>query len=179
VAVLPAFRHAARNSVLAALVSDVPTKRRLLSRRYKVKASYSYDAYDECLKQVDAVYIALPNAQHRGYAVRAAHAGVHVLCEKPLAVTADDCREMIDACRANGVGLMVAYQLHFEETNLQAIDLVRRGRIGEPKFFNSSSSRRSTGRPRRGSRCRFRPSLRISARPAGSGCRSGASGSRA
>jgi len=139
VAVLPAFRHARRNSVLAALVSDDPKKQRLLSRKYRVP-SYSYEQYEECLEQVDAVYIALPNAMHAEYTIRAARAGVHVLCEKPLAVTADDCEQMIEACASAGVKLMVAYRLHFEEINLNAIDIVRRRRIGEPKFFNSSFS---------------------------------------
>ena len=63
---------------------------------------------------------------------------MHVLCEKPMAVTADECQRMIDACRSNGVKLMIAYRLHFEEINLKAVELVRRGRIGDPKFFNSS-----------------------------------------
>jgi glucose-fructose oxidoreductase len=139
VAVLPAFRHARRNSVLAALVSDDPTKQRLLSRKYRVP-SYSYDQYEECLDQVDAVYVALPNSMHAEYTIRAARAGVHVLCEKPMAVTADECEAMIDACKANGVKLMVGYRLHFEEINLNAIDIVGRRRIGEPKFFNSSFS---------------------------------------
>jgi glucose-fructose oxidoreductase len=142
VAVLPAFRHAARNSEVAALVSDDRTKRRLLGRRYKVDETYTYAEYDECLKNVDAVYIALPNSQHCEYTVRAARAGVHVLCEKPMAVTVDECRQMIAACRAGGVKLMIAYRLHFEEANLDAVDLVRRGRIGELKFFNSSFSMR-------------------------------------
>jgi predicted dehydrogenase len=139
VAVLPAFRHARRNSVLAALVSDDPTKQRLLSRKYRVP-SYSYKQYEECLEQVDAVYIALPNSMHAEYTIRAARAGVHVLCEKPMAVTGEECEKMIDACESNGVKLMVAYRLHFEEINLNAIDIVRRRRIGEPKFFNSSFS---------------------------------------
>ncbi len=65
---------------------------------------------------------------------------VHVLCEKPMAVTAEDCERMVGACRENQVKLMIAYRLHFEEINLQVIELVRRGRIGEPKFFNSSFS---------------------------------------
>src|SRR6185503_19272759 len=81
-----------------------------------------------------------PNSMHAEYAIRAASAGVHVLCEKPMAVTADECERIIDACRENQVKLMIAYRLHFEEINLQVIDLVRRGRIGEPKFFNSSFS---------------------------------------
>jgi glucose-fructose oxidoreductase len=139
VAVLPAFAHARRNSVLAALVTDDPTKRRQLSRKYRVPG-YSYDEYEKCLEEVDAVYIALPNSMHADYSIRAARAGVHVLCEKPMAVTADECERMIDACESNGVKLMVAYRLHFEEINLNAIDLVRRGRIGQPKFFNSSFS---------------------------------------
>ncbi len=87
---------------------------------------------------MDAVYIALPNSMHAEYTIRAANAGVHVLCEKPMAVTADECERMIEACRENRVKLMIAYRLHFEEINLKAVDLVRRGRIGDPKFFNSS-----------------------------------------
>ena len=87
---------------------------------------------------MDAVYIALPNSLHAEYTIRAAKAGVHVLCEKPMAVTVDECQRMIDACDEHGVKLMIAYRLHFEEINLKAVDLVRRGRIGVPKFFNSS-----------------------------------------
>ena len=139
VAVLPAFAHARRNSQVAALVSDDETKRRTLSRKYRVPA-FSYEQYDACLEQVDAVYIALPNSMHAEYSIRAARAGVHVLCEKPMAATADECEQMIEACEASGVKLMIAYRLHFEAINLAAIDLVRRGRIGEPKFFNSSFS---------------------------------------
>jgi predicted dehydrogenase len=139
VAVLPAFAHAKKNSVLAAIVSDDPAKRRALSKKYKAQG-FTYDQYEECLELVDAVYVALPNSLHAEYTIRAANAGVHVLCEKPLAVTADECEQMIEACRENRVKLMVAYRLHFEAINLAAIDHVRRGRIGEPKYFNSSFS---------------------------------------
>jgi predicted dehydrogenase len=138
VAVLPAFAHAKRNSHLAALVSEDPAKLRALSKKYRVGGTYSYEDYDACLEQVDAVYIALPNSLHAEYTIRAAEAGVHVLCEKPMAVTVDECQRMIDACRENDAKLMIAYRLHFEEINLNVVDLVRRGRIGEPKFFNSS-----------------------------------------
>jgi predicted dehydrogenase len=138
VAVLPAFAHA-RNARLTAVVSGDRAKRREVARRYRA-ATYGYEDYDACLEQVDAVYIALPNHQHAEYAIRAARAGVHVLCEKPLAVTAEDCTRMIAACAKHGVKLMTAYRLHFEEINLAVIDLVRKGRIGEPKFFNSSFS---------------------------------------
>jgi glucose-fructose oxidoreductase len=77
---------------------------------------------------------------HEEYTVRAASAGVHVLCEKPLAVNVGECRNMIKACRDKNVRLMVAYRLHFEQINLEVMDLVRRGRIGRSRYFNSSFS---------------------------------------
>jgi glucose-fructose oxidoreductase len=140
IAVLPAFAHARRNSVLTALVSGDATKRRELSRRYRIDDTFAYAKYDRCLERVDAVYIALPNAQHAEYTVRAVRAGVHVLCEKPMATTVVQCRQMIRACRSNGVKLMIAYRLHFDAMNLGVMDLVRRGAIGEPRYFNSSFS---------------------------------------
>lgn len=138
VAMLPAFTRARRNSALVAVVSGAAAKRRAVSREYGVRLLYSYEQYDECLSEVDAVYIALPNSMHAEYAIRAANAGVHVLCEKPMAVTAEECERMIAACREHRVKLMIAYRLHFETINREVADLVRRGRIGAPKFFNSS-----------------------------------------
>ena len=138
VAVLPAFAHARRNSKLVAVVSGDRTKRREITRRYKLDHAFSYAQFEDCLNEVDAVYIALPNSMHADYTVRAAAAGVHVLCEKPMAVTAGECERMIEACRDGGVKLMIAYRLHFDELNVGVIDLVRRGRIGEPRLFSSS-----------------------------------------
>jgi glucose-fructose oxidoreductase len=140
VAVLPAFAHARRNSRLDALISDDPAKLKALARKYRIARTGSYDDYEACLQDVDAVYIALPNSMHAEYTIRAARAGVHVLCEKPMAVTVRECEEMIAACREHDVRLMIAYRLHFEEINLKAVDLVRRGKLGEPRFFNSSFS---------------------------------------
>jgi glucose-fructose oxidoreductase len=140
VAVLPAFAHARRNSALAAVVSSGRAKRTAIARKYRLEHAFSYDEYEECLRHVDAVYIALPNSMHAEYTLRAARAGVHVLCEKPLAVTADECRQMIRACRTARVKLMVAYRLHFEALNLAAVELARTGRLGELKYFNSSFS---------------------------------------
>src|SRR6187431_2259938 len=83
VAVLPAFANARRNSRLAGLVSGNPVKRAELARKYGVEHTWSYEQYDEALRsgELDAVYIALPNTLHHEYALRAARAGVHVLCE--------------------------------------------------------------------------------------------------
>jgi len=140
VAVLPAFAHATRNSQLVAVVSGDRTKRREMARRYGIEQTFTYDEFDECLRAVDAVYIALPNAMHAEYTIRAARAGVHVLCEKPMAVTVDECRQMVTACRKANIKLMIAYRLHFETLNLGAIEVARRGDLGDLKYFNSSFS---------------------------------------
>jgi len=140
VAMLPAFAHARRNSRLVAIVSGDRTKREAIAKGYRLEQTFGYDDFDSCLSAVDAVYIALPNSMHAAYTIRAAQAGVHVLCEKPMAVTVRECERMIRACRQARVKLMVAYRLHFERLNLAAIDIARRGRLGELKFFNSSFS---------------------------------------
>ena len=135
-AVLPAFKNAKQNSKLVALVSSDPEKLKELGKRYKAK-TYSYQQYDECLSsgEIDAVYIALPNNMHCEYTVRAAEAGIHVLCEKPMAVTAEECEKMIHA--ASEVKLMIAYRLHLEEANLKAIEIAQSGELGELRIFNS------------------------------------------
>jgi predicted dehydrogenase len=140
-AVLPAFEHARGNSVLAALVSGDARKRKALGKTYGVP-TYAYEQYDELLRSgdIDAVYIALPNDQHRQFVVQAARRGVHVLCEKPLAVTEAECKAMITACKRAGVKLMTAYRLHFERATLAALDDVEKGLIGDPRIFVSSFS---------------------------------------
>lgn len=141
-AALPAFAHA-ENSEIVALVSDDSTKLEQLSQKYRsVQRTFCYAQYDACLQSglVDAVYIALPNHMHREYTVRAAAAKVHVLCEKPMAVTEDDCQQMIEACDRNGVKLMIAYRLHFEAANMEAVEVLKSGQIGEPRVFTSMFS---------------------------------------
>lgn len=139
VAVLPAFQHARKNSELTALVSGDSLKLKKLGEKYRVKNCYSYDEYEACLEsgQIDAVYIALPNSMHCEYAVRAANRGIHVLCEKPMAVTAGECQAMIEAASDNQIKLMIAYRLHFEECNLRAVQALKSGKIGDPRIFNS------------------------------------------
>lgn len=141
-AVLPAFGHAERNSELRALVSGDAGKRSALGRRYGVSRLCGYADYNELLArgQIDAVYLTLPNDMHKDFAVRAARAGVHVLCEKPMAVIARDCEQMIRAAELSRVKLMVAYRLHFERANLQAGRIARQGRLGALRFFSSDFS---------------------------------------
>jgi predicted dehydrogenase len=139
IAVIPAFAQAVKNSELAALVSDDPEKLKKLGRKYGIARLHRYEEYDDLLSsgEVDAVYLGLPNHLHHEYTLRAARAGIHVLCEKPMAVTVEECKDMIRTCQANDVKLMIAYRLHFEEANLKAIEIVNSGRIGEPRIFSS------------------------------------------
>jgi predicted dehydrogenase len=139
VAVLPAFAHAGENSELVAIISGDRDKREELTARYHLSHTGAYDELEEVLRGagVEAAYIALPNHMHREYTERCAALGVHVLVEKPMAMTTEDCEAMIAACRTAKVALMVAYRLHFEEANLRAIELVREGRIGEARSFSS------------------------------------------
>jgi predicted dehydrogenase len=141
-AVLPGFANARSNSELVALVSDDPVKLRRLGRKYGASVLTDYAGYDALLTsgEIDAVYIALPNHLHQPYTLRAAAAGIHVLCEKPMALDEDECNDMIEACEKYDVRLMVAYRLHFERANLRAIEAVTRGRLGEPRAFVSEFS---------------------------------------
>lgn len=141
-AVLPAFAHARGNSVLTTLISDDPVKLRTLARRYQAEHTFSYDEYERALTSdaFDAVYLALPNHLHHSYAVAAANAGKHVLCEKPMALTEAEALDMSERAAANDVRLMVAYRLHFERANLAAIEILRSGKIGEVRAFDSQFS---------------------------------------
>src|SRR5262245_27918709 len=141
-AVLPAFRHARPHVELTALVSGTEAKLTKLGKRYKVEHLASYADADKLLDSgfIDAVYVATPNTEHAEWVIRAAEAGLHVLCEKPLATSVQDCERMIDACERNNVKLMTAYRLHFERCNLEVAELVRRKKIGESRYFDSQFS---------------------------------------
>lgn len=136
---MPAFARAP-GSELVALVSGDEVKRAELPRRYDLPLVVGYDQYDELLASgdVDAVYIALPNWMHAEYAIRAARHGVHVLCEKPMAVDEHECEQMMRAAEEGGVRLMVAYRLHFDPANLDAIRRIEAGEIGDPRVFTST-----------------------------------------
>lgn len=137
-AILPAFANAADKAELAALITGDPEKAKKLGRRYTAP-TYDYEQFDDLLAagKINAVYIATPNSEHRKYTEAAARAGVHVLCEKPLAYSVEDAQAMIDACQHAKVHLMTAYRLHFEEGNLDAIKAIQSGKIGEARLFTS------------------------------------------
>ena len=138
---MPGVRNTS-NSQITALVSGHPDKAHRIAAQYNVPAEsiYNYENFDEIAHNpaVDAVYVALPNSMHAEYTIRAAKAGKHVLCEKPMATSVADCEKMIAACKAANVKLMIAYRCHYEPTNLRAIKLLRDGAIGQVQAIQSA-----------------------------------------
>jgi predicted dehydrogenase len=133
----------AKQSKLTGLVSGHRDKAEKQAAEYGVPQSsiYSYDNFDSIRdnKAIDAVYIALPNNMHAEYTIRAAKAGKHVFCEKPMATSVDDCKAMIQACRDNNVKLIIAYRCQLEPTNLRAIGLIRDGSLGQVQAIESAN----------------------------------------
>ena len=137
-AMMPGIAHTG-NSEITALVSDDPEKLAALSDKYGVEHRYSYDAFPQLLASgaIDAVYLATPNWRHAEFAVPALEAGIHVLSEKPLEVSAAKCRKIIAASEKSGAKLMTAYRLHFEPATLDAIRRIRAGELGDLIAFTS------------------------------------------
>ncbi|MGW8205203.1 Gfo/Idh/MocA family protein (plasmid) [Sphingomonas bisphenolicum] len=126
---------------IAALVSGTPAKLESFGDQYGVPKThrYSYADFDRIRDNpdIDAVYIILPNSLHAEYAIRAAKAGKHVMCEKPMATSVADCQAMIAACRQAGKKLMIGYRSRFEPYNRLAIDLARSGHVGPTRLITA------------------------------------------
>ncbi len=144
-AILPAFAHCKR-AKLTAIFSDDETKLAALRRRFHVEQALPYAQLDEFLRSgaVDAVYIAVTNDRHVEFTERAAAAGVHVLCEKPMAASGAHAERMIAVCQRAHVKLMIAYRLHFDQANLAAVEIIKGGRIGEPRYLSAIFSQQVT-----------------------------------
>jgi len=131
VAVLPAFAHS-KKAKLVAVVSGDKNKAKKVAQDFNASQSYTYDEFSRCLENpgVDAVYIATPPGEHEKYAVAAAKAGKHVLCEKPLAATVQQARNMVATCRRNKVLFMTAYRKYFEPSSLALKKMIKTGELG-------------------------------------------------
>jgi len=127
------------NSEMTVLVSGDPEKNTRLAAKYNLKA-YHYDDFEKFLDadEADALYIATPNWMHRQFAVPALERGYHVLLEKPMEVTVEDCEAIIAAQKKSGAKLMIAYRLHHEPGTLEIIDRVRNGDLGDVRTFTST-----------------------------------------
>ncbi|HEY6515462.1 MAG TPA: Gfo/Idh/MocA family oxidoreductase [Steroidobacteraceae bacterium] len=127
---------------ITALVSGHREKALQQAALYEVPSTaiYNYENFDEIRhnREIDAVYIALPNSMHAEYTIRAAKAGKHVLCEKPMATSLADCHAMIEACRRARVKLMIAYRCQYHPSHLKAIELIRSGAVGQVQTIESA-----------------------------------------
>jgi predicted dehydrogenase len=128
---------------ITALVSGHPDKAKKVAAEYNIPESsiYSYESYDHIRDNpnIDAVYIALPNSMHAEYSIRAAQAGKHVLCEKPMANSVADCEAMIAAAKQANKLLMIAYRCQLEATTLHARKLVQSGALGKIQAIESAN----------------------------------------
>jgi glucose-fructose oxidoreductase len=124
-----------KETYLAGIVTGTPGKESIWAEKYNIpqKNIYNYDNYDDLRNNddIDIVYIVLPNSLHKEFTIRAAEAGKHVICEKPMALNAQECRDMIDACNKNKVRLSIGYRMHFESNTKEII------RMGQEKVFGN------------------------------------------
>jgi xylose dehydrogenase (NAD/NADP) len=135
--VIPAIVQS-NNSTFHSIASRDPAK--LAECRTKFNTAKTYSSYDELLRddEVDAVYIPLPNSMHREWTIKCAERGKHILCEKPIALNAAECREMISACAANRVTLMEAFMYRYTDRTRKVLEVLRSSALGEIQFISST-----------------------------------------
>lgn len=147
--ILPAFAQT-RAGRVSALMSGSPQKAKLVAEQYGIApdAVYGYGEWDRLRadRRVSAVYVVTPNGVHRENVVAAAGAGKHVLCEKPMATSSAEAREMIAACESAGVRLMIAYRCQYEPHNRAVTGLVRSGKAGRVRMVQAFNGQ-TTGLP--------------------------------
>lgn len=141
--VLPAFAQS-KHTKPVALVSGDRAKALKIARQYNIPESavLDYRDYDKLasMPEVQGVYIALPNSMHAEYTIRAARAGKHVLCEKPMANTVAECQSMIDACKGAKRKLMIAYRRQYAPVERTLVKMIREKKLGELREFVSCNS---------------------------------------
>ncbi|HRK22823.1 MAG TPA: Gfo/Idh/MocA family oxidoreductase [Fimbriimonadaceae bacterium] len=138
--IMPSFA-ACKNAKLVGLISGTPSKLETFGERYGIPKGYrySYDQMDAIKDnpEIEVVYVITPPSTHPEFAIRAAQAGKHVCCEKPMAPTAAECQRMIDECRKAGKLMQIGYRSHYEAHNMRAIEMCRKGELGKIKSFRS------------------------------------------
>lgn len=144
--IIPAL-HMCKKSKLVALVSGNPEKMKTVAGQYAIKpeSCYSYQTYDQIKdnQEVEVIYIVLPNSMHKEFTVRGAKAGKHILCEKPMANSSQECQEMIEACNQAKVKLMVAYRIQYQPHNRKLRELLQKNEFGNVKFVEASNCQSS------------------------------------
>ncbi|ALJ00909.1 Gfo/Idh/MocA family protein [Rufibacter tibetensis] len=130
-----------KNCYLAGIVTGTPAKAEAWKAKYKIpdKNIYNYQNFDQIVnnKDIDIVYVVLPNAMHAEFTIRAAKAKKHVICEKPMATSVEDAQRMLEACRQNKVQLAIGYRLHYDPFHQRVMDL------GQNRIFGNVQSIRA------------------------------------
>lgn len=131
-----------QNCRLAGIVTGTPAKATEWMQKYNIPKEnvYDYKNFDRIAdnKDIDVVYVVLPNSMHAEYVIRAAQAGKHVICEKPMAIFPKECQAMIDACKKANKQLAVGYRLHYEPFTREVMRLGQEKVFGPVKFIESS-----------------------------------------
>jgi predicted dehydrogenase len=133
----PALQHT-KNCYLAGIVTGHPAKAEAWKKQYNIpdKNIYNYETYDQIKNNpdIDIIYVVLPVSMHKEYTVRGAQAGKHVLCEKPMALNAKECQDMIATCKKANRLLSIGYRLHFEPHNMEIM------RLGQQQIYGKVTS---------------------------------------
>lgn len=140
-----------KHCFLAGIVTGTPSKEKVWADKYGIpqKNIYNYQNFDSIKenKDIDVVYVVLPNSMHAEFSVRAAKAGKHVICEKPMAMNVAECDEIIKTCEESGVKLGVGYRLHSEPYTKEVKRFVKEKTFGEILYVSSDAAYRSMNNP--------------------------------
>src|SRR6478735_3986104 len=135
--------QSSKRAKLVGVISGTPSKIEDWKTKYNIpeKNCYNYENFDAIKNNpdIDAVYVITPNALHKDQVIRVAKAGKQAICEKPMSINAKDGQEMVDACKANNVKLLVGYRMHFEPHTLEIIRMRNTGEFGKILFFQGLS----------------------------------------
>ncbi|AXY75349.1 gfo/Idh/MocA family oxidoreductase [Paraflavitalea soli] len=135
-----------KNCYLAGIVTGTPAKAEAWKKKYNIpdKNIYNYQNFDSIANNpdIDVVYVVLPPSMHKEYVIRAANAGKHVWCEKPMAINEKECQEMIDACRKNKRSLAIGYRLQHEPNTKEWRSIIKQQSLGKVKAVNCAAGYR-------------------------------------
>ncbi len=136
---------------LAGIVTGTPAKETIWAAKYNIPTGniYNYQNFDTIInnKDIDIVYVVLPVSMHKEFTIRAAKAGKHVICEKPMALNQQECKEMIDACNKAKKMLSIGYRLHFEPFNLEMKRLGQNKVYGDVQVIDTANGFKWGGDP--------------------------------
>lgn len=140
-----------KHCYLAGIVTGSPEKEKTWAEKYNIpkKNIYNYENYDTIIdnEDIDIIYVVLPNSMHADFCIRAAKAGKHVICEKPMAVSVKECDDIIDACKAANVKLSVGYRLHSEPYTQEVMRMVKEKTYGEVLYVTAEAGYYSGSNP--------------------------------